>query len=543
MVATLQSLTASHSDYSANCEYWRTLHAISSGGHCVTPAIKKKLLVNVDGTDCDRTKMAPFDSRIGSILVKLTSQLMNTAITPTGSEDSYWQEFFKSCAMLPEHETMQPFRSLLATAALQSLTQGCAIAQIDTAPYMGGTMPDQKSRGGQSPYVILRNRWDLVDWGSSGNGFSYTKLHTYSESRESWNSELTKIHEYTIYQAIGGVVRASTYVVKVRPDAPNLPIEQLEDNHVERSIKRTVDGQALEDVEIFHTTGGVYRFPVVALSFPRQLWLADQLFDLMKSYFNQNTALEWSLAQTNYAMLVFTGIESPHEGENPASRQRYGDGRYLELGDGEDVKFLEKSGNGNALTMQYLDDIRGRMTEVIHTIANNIAMTHEQRAQSGESKKEDRRNLDILLTWYGDQIRKFGESILDVASIARNEVVDWTIDGFDEYHGSDLAEYLADYTGLMRDGGLESKTLRQELQKGLLSKASQSFELDPNSMAKIESELAEDPYNLDDSQRETLVRLASAGLMHPEQLYEILKRSGDLPSDFDVKQAVEMIGQ
>jgi hypothetical protein len=543
MVATLKDLTASHSDYSADQEYWRILHAVSSGGHCVTPAIKKKLLVNVDGTDHDRTKMAPFDSRIGSILVKLTSQLMNTAITPTGSDDSYWQDFFKNCAMLPDHETMQPFRSLLATAALQSLTQGCAIAQIDTAPYMGGTMPDQKSQGGQSPYVILRNRWDLVDWGSSGNGFSYTKLHTYSESRESWNSDLIKTHEYTIYQAIGGIVRASTYLVKVRPDAPNLPIEQLEDKHVEISIKRTLNGQALEDVEIFHTTGGVYRFPVVALSFPRQLWLADQLFDLMKSYFNQNTALEWSLAQTNYAMLVFTGIEEPHEGENPAARQRYGDGRYLELRTGEDVKFLEKEGKGNALTMQYLDDIRGRMTEVIHTIANNIAMNHEQRVQSGESKKEDRRNLDILLTWYGDQIRKFGEGILDVASIARNETINWTIDGFDEYHGSDLSEYLADYTGLMRDGGLESKTLRQELQKGLLSKASQSFELDPDSMTKIESELSEDPYNLDDSQREGFRRQAGMGLLHPQDLFDILDAAGDLPGGFDKAGAVRRLSE
>jgi hypothetical protein len=148
-----------------------------------------------------------------------------------------------------------------------------------------------------------------------------------------------------------------------------------------------------------------------------------------------------------------------------------------------------------------------------------------------------------LLTWYGDQIRKFGEGILDVASIARNESVSWKIDGFDEYHSSDLSEYLADYTGLMRDGGLESKTLRQELQKGLLLKASQTFELDPNSMAKIQLELAEDPYNLDDSQREFFRQVSSAGNMHPRTLFEILLRSGDLFSDFNIDRAVEMLNQ
>jgi hypothetical protein len=541
MAATLKQLTAAHSDHTANSEYWHTLHAISSGGQCVTKEIKKKLLVDLDGTASDKTKLAPFDSRIGSILVKLTSQLMNTTVTPTGSTDNYWQDFFKSCAMLPEQETKQPFRSLLAGAALQALTQGCAIAQIDTAPYLGEAMPGQRVAGGQSPYVILRNRWDLVDWGTNGNGFSYAKLHTYSESRERWDDPITKVHEYTIYQSIGGIVRASTYLVKIRPDAPNVPIGELEDKDVEIVAKRTDQGQALEEVEIFHTTGGVYRFPVVALAFPRQLWLADQLFDLMKSYFNQQAALEWSLVQTNRTPLVFENVEDPHSGDNPASKQPIGDGRYVELAPGEKLYYLEKQGHGNAISMKYLDDIRSRMMETIHTIANSVAMNQGVRAQSGESKKEDRRNLDILMSWYGDQIRKFGEEVLSVSSIVRNEDIRWTIDGFDDYHGLELSEYLADYTSIMRDGGLESKTLRQQLQRGLLSKTGQSFELDPEAMAKIEAELAEDPYNLDSDQRDVLVRLASSGLLAPATLFDILKRSGDLPSDFDIDAAAEMI--
>jgi hypothetical protein len=532
MVASLSQLRLSHRDYTANHEYWRLLQALSEGGSSVTDQIKKQLLVDANGHDCDRSKLAPYDCQIGSIIVKLTSQLMNTAMVPSGSDDKYWDSFFTRCAILPHDETgsMVSFKSLLANAALQALIQGRAIAQIDTSCIATDSIAVQKQSGGDIPYVILRNSWDLVDWSADRNGLEFAKLHTYSEERETWDSESVPTHKYTIYQTIAGEIVASVYNLVIKPDYRSMPFSLLEDEHV------TITAE-FENTDLFHTKKGRYLFPIQVMKFPKQLQLADQLFDLQRSYFNQNTSLEWSLLQTNYAMPVFTGIKDPYN----EPTKPMGDGRFLEMGENQSAFWLEKSGTGNALTMDYLKGLKERMLEVIHTIANSVASTSGLNQQSGESKKEDRRNLDILLGWYGEQIKGFGQNILNVASIVRDEDVQWSIKGFDDYNGLDLDDSLDSYSRLMAEGGLDSNTLRRELQRNLVAKAGQLFDLSPAATKAIEDELADKPYNLDQAQRSGMIELAKGGVLSSRDLFELLIRSGDLPSDFDVDRAVQRL--
>jgi hypothetical protein len=529
MVASIVQLRLSHRDYTVNHKYWRLLQALSEGGSSVTTDIKKQLLIDANGHGCDRSSLAPYDCQIGSIIVKLTSQLMNTAMVPSGSDDEYWNTFFDKCAILPHDETgsMVSFKSLLANAALQALIQGRAIAQIDTSCIDTDSVSVQKQSGGDTPYVILRNSWDLVDWDADRNGLEFAKLHTYSEERETWDGDLVPTHKYTIYQTMSGGIVASVYNLVVKEEYRSMPFNLLEDKHV------TITAE-FESIDLFHTGKGRYLFPIQVMKFPKQLQLADQLFDLQRSYFNQNTSLEWSLLQTNYAMPVFTGIKDPYN----EPTKPMGDGRFLEIAENQSVFWLEKSGTGNALTMDYLSRLKERMLEVIHTIANSVASTSGLNQQSGESKKEDRRNLDILLGWYGEQIKDFGQNILNVASIVRNEDVQWSIKGFDDYNSLDLDDSLDSYSRLMAEGGLDSNTLRRELQRNLVAKAGQLFELSPTATKAIENELAEKPYNLDESQRSGLMGLATGGVMSPRDLFEVLIRSGDLPADFDVDGAV-----
>jgi hypothetical protein len=543
MVASLKQLVTASQDYNNQVSYWRDLHAMSLGGGAVTMDLKKRLLVNVDGTKVDRAKLAPYDSLMGSVIVKLVSQLMHTKIVPSGSDDGYWKSFFQKCGLVPDIDGFVSYEGFLAQSALFGLTQGRAIAQIDTIAHFADNISDQRSTGADNPYLILRNRWDLVDYEFDRSGFRFAKLHSLKMVRNSWNEAPVKCHKYTIYQIQSGRVIASCYSVYVKPDAPDMPIEMLGDEHVMIMVDKTASGIELENVEIFHTNSGRFEFPIVMLTFPRQLWLADQLYDTSKSFFNQNTSLEWSLMQTNYALPVFTGIEEPHTGTNPAAQSRTGDGRFWELKPGQDVHWLEKEGFANKLTMEYLDALKRRMMDIVQTIAAS-AKTHDNSGysnQSGESKREDRRDMDILLDWYGEQIKRFGEQILNVASIAHGEDVNWTIDGFSDYHSMELSESIADYTSLMKDGGLDSAKLRRELQLQLVKKAGGVFKLSPDAMSLIESELAIDPYNLDDSQRDSLIRLTTAGYLAPRTMLEIFKKSGDLPSDFDIESAIEAL--
>jgi hypothetical protein len=305
-------------------------------------------------------------------------------------------------------------------------------------------------------------------------------------------------------------------------------------------VKLDDDNRPIEDIQLFHTNSGEYQFPIVSLSFPPQLHLADRLHDVAKSFFNQNTSLEWSLLQTNYAMLVFSGVENPHAGDNAAAHQKVGDGRYLEIGEGQSLNWLEKEGKGNALTMQYMDKLKIQMNEIVAVIAQSAVTMASMRYQSGDSKKEDRRPMDILLDTYGEDIRRFGEQILGVCSIARGKKIDWQIDGFCDYNSIDLEDAIAAFEGLT-NSGINSSTFIKQCQRALIKKAADVFEFDATTMEAIESELSDKPFNLDDSQRQALIDTANAQCLHPYDLLSVLKRSGNLPDDFDIDKAIERL--
>lgn len=543
MLPTLDQLRSKNADHLNNSNHWQLLQAMTDGGDAVDSSIKERLLVNVDNasqsTLGSRLKLAPYDNLIGSIIAKLSSQIMHTSMVISGSEDPYWHEWFENCAIVPKDENrVNPFKVFLSSSTLMALTQGKAIAQIDTRAVMANTRYEQEEKGGRNPYILLRNRWDLWDWETNNAGLTFAKLHSYRETKPYWYSDLVKEHEFTIYECGNQGVTASTYIVTIRPDAPNFPLERLEDKHVDIQIKKTEDGIELQDVKIFHTQDGQHRMPIAILYFPPPFDLASQLFDLQKSQFNQTVSLEWSLLQTAYTQLIFTGITNPHSGDNPAATQRAGDGCYWELEPGQDAKWLEKAGTGNEITMKYRASIKKAMLDVIETVAESAASDYALRMQSGDSKREGRRNRDILLEYIGQRVKAFAEDVLDICSIARGEDIDWEISGFCDYNSADFSEAMDAYSKLTADSGISSPTFRKALQMALIEKAGEIFSLDPEAVASIEKELDETPFSLNAEQRDTLVRVASQGYLHPYDLLETLKKAQVLPSDFEIDEAI-----
>ncbi|MFM6225015.1 MAG: hypothetical protein ACKPDM_32480, partial [Dolichospermum sp.] len=63
----------------------------------------------------------------------------------------------------------------------------------------------------------------------------------------------------------------------------------------------------IEDAPIFNVRGK-FEFPIVTLTLPKSLWMAAQLFDCQKSYFNQTAALEYALYTSNYSMPIVMGV-------------------------------------------------------------------------------------------------------------------------------------------------------------------------------------------------------------------------------------------
>jgi hypothetical protein len=292
---------------------------------------------------------------------------------------------------------------------------------------------------------------------------------------------------------------------------------------------------------IFYINAGnsnIVRFPVVTMTLPEPLRLADQLFDTQVSFFNQTAAVEWAILSTNYAQLIFQDVLDEDELAERING-RAGNGYFWALPEGVKATWLERDGAGIDRGREYRKELKAEMLEIVQQVAANATLYQRTHA-SGESKKEDRRALDILLEVYGHRLRQFASEILNVAAIAHGENVTWTVNGFDHYDGDTLQDDLQQLVSVT--GVVDSPTLRREGQKAIAARAVHELGLPEEIRQQISDEIAESPYRLTDEQRENLRKLNSEGKLSEKGLFEILIKAGELPSDFDVDEELERTG-
>ena len=555
MPPTLKQLVRRHSEHMKYAEQWMLLSALAEGGCAVDDNVKKKLLINPDDAEPDvystRIRLAPYEPIMGSILMKLVSQITQDQASYEGSTDPFWEDEFFPNGVLSDEESdpRQSLQSLLIREMLQGLVQGKMIAQVDTASAAGETLAEQQANGGDSAYVVLRRREELWDWASDNQGLIYAKLHTYREERPSWDAKPVRLHEFQIYQReSNGQITTSIYTVRNSQDDKATDYSGMSSfgwkDLLALSESNAVIEAKVENQPIFSTTSGLFRFPVICRSIPKPLVIADQLFDLVRSHYNHVAGGEWALVQTNYAMPVFTGVDYPHEegNSNPARFQKAGNGFWWELPPGVDCKWFVRPGSDIQLSLDYQDRQKQKMLDLVHKIADTAANAYAMRMQSGESKKEGRRDLDILLEVYGEELRGFAKSILDAASIVRNEDTEWSVNGFTDYNTTGLMEALQEYTALDQ-AGIDSDTLKRESRIAIANKAVASLNLSPTIVSEIADEIGEDsPFTLQPEGMNALVQLAGANLISPGDLHQIFQKAGIIPPDMDLMALLRNLG-
>lgn len=490
---TLEQLRYRHSDHSKSCNHWELLKAVVSGGCAMSNDIKRQLLPNPDDRPDrvmdERVKLATYSNKIGPILSRFNSQLFAKDATYTGSKDVFWKEqFFPSGALLEgDDDSRASFYSLLMNSMFQALATGKAIAQVDTRIATGQATNREAQRQMQElqPYVVLHPRSALWDWDSDNNGFTFVKLHRFKMVRDRWDVPPVPEHDFTIYQREDdGRILASRYTVRKlvkdgeKPPTGALPLDKLKDKDV-------IINPLLENQEIF-SYKGKFEMPVLTLTLPDALWMGDQLFDLQKSYFGQNAAVEWGLYTTNYAMPYITGVDDDED--DPASNQKFGDGYYLTLKTGQSINWTERPGGAFATGMNYLTGIKRDIYDCLQQIAMSATDGAAIIARSGESKKEDRRPEALLLERYGQMVREYATQILKVAAIAHAEEVEWEVNGFNDFLGEGLLEDIADIQGVQA-ANIPSETFKRAVAKHFVKRAGRAMNFDANTMTKAASEV------------------------------------------------------
>lgn len=515
------------------------------GGSSVGIEEKKQLLTSPNCRSQEvideRVKIAPYFSLMGSILTRLQSQLLADKATYTldpTTEDNFWkQEFFPRG--VAGNKGRKSFHQGLKDATLLALSQGLAIAVIDVPHVQAENRLQQEVLGGDRPYVIIRSREDLWDWESDKDGLIFAKLHTFRYRREGWLDDVIPEHEFTIYQREehGGITMARYLVRPSKPeDYQDRPFDLDSANQ-----NNTVIIEDLAPTEVFYLSRGnekIVKFPVIILEFDDSLCIADQLYDSQKSHFNQTAAAEWAMLSTNYAQLVFSEVDDQKKLE--ARIGKTGDGYFWALPPDIKVNWLERQGNGIDRALNYRDTKKAEMLEIISQIAVTAASAYAQLSRSGESKKEDRRNMDILLEVYGQAIAEFAKNILDVCAIARGVDATWAVDGFHKYDSDSLLEDLEQYS--MCDRYINSSTFRKASQEKLALMAIEELGLNPELSNTIISEIEQNTFVLDDKQLDFLQSLASVGRLSNKGLFTILKAVKLLPEDFDIEAELIRLG-
>lgn len=496
---TLAQLRRRHAEHRNDLEHWQLLSAIVAGGRSMDAKMKAKLLPNPDGRPpavmAERVKLACYTNKVGPILTRFNSQLFAQPLTFTGSKHEFWETFRSRGALLDDDDDARAsFETFLARSMLSALTTGKAIAQIDTRiASEARSMADQEANGDLEPYVMLHPRSSLWDWKSDGKGFVFAKLHNFRIVQDSWDADPVGEHDFTIYQRqADGAILASRYTVRKRlkngekpPEDPYFDLEGLEDKDVEIRAIELPSGQLLENAPIF-SADGKFEFPIVTLTLPPQFWIADQLFESQKSYFAQTAAMEYALYSNNYSMPIVTGVDEPDD--DPLRGKKIGDGYYLTLKTGQNITSFERGSGTITTAIAYRAEIKRDIYDVLQQIAMSAADGAAIIARSGESKREDRRPEQLLLSQFGQLAKEFATQILRVASLAHSEDVTWTSEGMSDFLGEGIIEEITDLQGLATVT-IPSPTFQRETAKYIAKRAAKRFSFPPEATTKAIAEL------------------------------------------------------
>ena len=132
------------------------------------------------------------------------------------------------------------------------------------------------------------------------------------------------------------------------------------------------------------------------------------------------------------------------------------------------------------------------------------------------------------------------QKILDTASIARGEVIDWEVQGFESYDIDSLTKDIEEYKA--SEDILFSPTFTIEGQKALSQKASEAIGIPRKFWQQIKDEIDEGAVLLSSEQLQVLLQTAVSGFLTPKSLLERLKQAQILDENIDIDAELASLG-
>ena len=342
------------------------------------------------------------------------------------------------------------FTESLVTGTSYVLVDFPKIATWDTR--RPGTRAEEDSSGASRAYLVEYGADDVINWSLDEYGnFEWVVIRTKQIKKDrvedpEWRTET----RWAYYDK-------QTYRI-----------------YLERDGEQDVAYNGEFDVAYNGENGGKYRLidqgthalakvgqtPLFALRIPEGLWMLNRAASLQLEHFNKSNALSWALTMGLFAMPV---VYSDREWS-----QMVGESYYIQLGPQDRFGWTEPEGKVYQIAADNLVRLREEIYRVCYLSQAGVEQSGTQR-QSALSKQMDFAITQEVLRGYGDAIKEQIRRVLRATAAAREDGLDVSVTGMDEFDIADFGTELEDAKQLLALG-VTSPTLTKEVFKKLALK-------------------------------------------------------------------------
>jgi hypothetical protein len=230
-----------------------------------------------------------------------------------------------------------------------------------------------------------------------------------------------------------------------------------------RIYRQVKDGNNLGEVTLVdqgtHGLAKLERVPLFGLRIPEGLWMLNRAGLLQLEHFNKSNALAWALTMGLFAMPV---VYSEREWS-----EMVGESYYIQLAPGDKFGWTEPEGKVYQIAADNLTRLQEEIYRVCYLAQAGGSL--EKARQSGISKQMDFSITQEVLRAYGDAVKDLIKRVLRSIEAAREDGLQVSVTGMDEFDIADFASELADAQQLLALG-IASPTLKKEMFKKLALK-------------------------------------------------------------------------
>ncbi len=418
----LELLDQKNPEYLASEKTWRQCSALYHGGELFKSLLKTFLAKNPaeenDTYELRRSESA-YSSYLGPIVDYFVSWLFSSQFTvralgDTTETPAFYHEFENDIGGAVK--LVDFMRERMTTA----LVEGCAHWLVQMPDDGKGPSPDRadwESRGLGRAKLKTVERTDVWDWDVDDHGkLEWCVIHTQELVRKDFKSKRDTTRETWQYFDREDV---TTYVLeyetaKKRPRDPKTEVPQI--------------GEARPH--------GCAEVPLATLRIRDGMWIGDRVRAPQIEHFRLSCANAWLIRRTCYAMPVLNL-------EDTNSVPVMGGGRYVAIGVEEKFGWNSPPSTPFDVISKEISAKRDEIFRIVHQMAQALDNNAETVGRSADSKGMDVAATRIMLLAYGAMVRAAIEETYEIMSDAREEALDWIVEGFNGFDTTSAADLIA----------------------------------------------------------------------------------------------------